>query len=90
MAQITVKNLCPGYEGIPVAKDINFELNRGDYLCIVGENGSGKSTLVKTLAGLERPVSGEIICGDGFTSAGLATCPSRPLYRKTSPLLWEK
>ena len=62
MAQLTVKNLCPGYDGIPVAEDINFELNRGDYLCIVGENGSGKSTLIKTLAGLVRPVSGEVIC----------------------------
>ena len=51
MAQLTVKNLCPGYDGVAVAQDINFELNRGDYLCIVGENGSGKSTLVKTLAG---------------------------------------
>lgn len=85
MAQITVKNLCPGYEGIPVAKDINFELNRGDYLCIVGENGSGKSTLVKTLAGLERPVSGEIICGDGFTLSRMGYLPQQTLVQKDFP-----
>ena len=35
MAQLTVKNLCPGYDGVAVAQDINFEINRGDYLCIV-------------------------------------------------------
>ena len=49
-----------GYEGQIVTKNINFEVNKGDYLCIVGENGSGKSTLVKALLGLLKPISGSI------------------------------
>ena len=85
MAQLTVKNLCPGYDGIAVAQDINFEINRGDYLCIVGENGSGKSTLVKTLAGLVRPVSGEIICGDGFSMNQIGYLPQQTLMQKDFP-----
>ena len=35
-------------------------MQEGDYLCIVGENGSGKTTLMKTLLGLQAPLSGEI------------------------------
>ena len=49
MVQITCKNLSLGYEGKTVTQNINFSVNRGDYLCIVGENGSGKSTLIKAI-----------------------------------------
>ena len=45
--QIECKNCTLGYEGVPVTEGINFTVNSGDYLCILGENGSGKSTLIK-------------------------------------------
>lgn len=64
MSLITCKNLCVGYDGRAVASGINFEVNVGDKLSIIGENGSGKSTLVKTLLGLQKPVSGVIEYGD--------------------------
>ena len=51
MSQLIVSNLSLGYDGIVVSEGINFQVNKGDYLCIVGENGSGKSTLMKTLLG---------------------------------------
>lgn len=60
MSQIICKNVSLGYEGHIVTKNINFEVNKGDYICIVGENGSGKSTLVKALLGLLKPFSGSI------------------------------
>ena len=46
--QLSASGLTLGYEGHAVAENINFQVNRGDYLCIIGENGSGKSTLIKT------------------------------------------
>lgn len=66
MAQLTCQNLCAGYDGRPVLQDLSFELLAGDYLCIVGENGSGKSTLMKTILGLQTPISGRILTGDGL------------------------
>lgn len=60
MSYITCKDLAVGYDGRAVASGLNFSIDKGDYLCIVGENGAGKSTLVKTLLGLLKPVSGEI------------------------------
>ena len=57
---LTVQDLALGYDGQTIADQISFTLNRGDYLCIVGENGSGKTTLMKTLLGLQKPISGII------------------------------
>ena len=42
MVQLICKDVSLGYEGKSIAQDINFEVKKGDYLCIVGENGSGK------------------------------------------------
>lgn len=49
-----------GYDGKTVVSGLNFEINDGDYLCIVGENGSGKTTLMKTLLGLVPLLGGGI------------------------------
>jgi Fe-S cluster assembly ATP-binding protein len=51
MALLTVKDLSLGYDGRPIVEGLNFSVNEGDYLCIVGENGSGKSTLSAVLVG---------------------------------------
>lgn len=61
MPQIVCRDLSLGYDGVSVCDRINFSVNKGDYLCVVGENGSGKSTLIKALLGLKSPDGGEII-----------------------------
>ncbi len=60
MSLLSVNDLSVGYDSYAVLKNINFSIESGDYLSIVGENGSGKSTLMKTLLGLLPPLSGEI------------------------------
>lgn len=65
MAIIEVKELVPGYSGKGVCAPITFSLEKGDYLCVLGENGSGKSTLIKTLLGLQKPVSGSFSVSAG-------------------------
>lgn len=69
MFELECKNLSVGYDGKAVASGINFTVAKGDYLYIVGENGSGKSTLMKTLLGLIKPISGDIVYGDGVKKA---------------------
>ena len=45
MAQIICKDVAFGYEGRMICEGLSFEVNAGDYLCIVGDNGSGKARL---------------------------------------------
>ena len=66
MPQLLCNQVSVGYEGKAVLQNLNFAVNAGDYLCIVGENGSGKSTLMKTLLGLQPPIAGKIETGDGL------------------------
>ena len=46
------KKVSFGYENQQVIKDLSFQVQEGEYVCVVGENGSGKSTLIKGLLGL--------------------------------------
>lgn len=66
-------------------KDINFSINEGDYLCIIGENGSGKSTLMRTLLHLQQPVSGTILLGDGLQSNEIGYLPQQTAVQKDFP-----
>lgn len=66
MPQLSCKNLTLGYENRIILENINFEVNKGDYLCIIGANGTGKTTLMKAILGLKKPISGEIIWGEGL------------------------
>lgn len=60
MSVIRVKNLCVSRDGNSVLKNINFEIERGDYIGIAGPNGAGKTTLVKSLLGILDIKKGDI------------------------------
>lgn len=90
MAYIRCENLVLGYEGMRVAENISFQVNKGDYLCIVGENGAGKSTLMKTLLGLTPLMGGSIIMGDGLEAHEIGYLPQQTFVQKDFPAsVWE-
>lgn len=83
--QIGCQNLTVGYDGRAILKDINFTVNRGDYLCIIGENGAGKTTLLRTLLGLQPPVSGKILFGDGLERKRCGYLPQQTVIQRDFP-----
>lgn len=85
MAQLICENLTLGYSSHIILKDLNFQVNKGDYLCIVGENGSGKTTLMKTLLRLIKPISGKIIFGDGLIQDEIGYLPQQTDVQKDFP-----
>ncbi len=85
MAQLICKDVSLGYEGKSIAQDINFEVNKGDYLCIVGENGSGKSTLVKALLHQFQPLSGKIETAEGFSLKDIGYLPQQTEVQRDFP-----
>ena len=85
MALIKCEDVSIGYEGQTVVRDLNFQIDSGDYLCIVGENGSGKSTLVKSLLGLKAVESGRILFGDGLRQQEIGYLPQQTDIQKDFP-----
>lgn len=85
MALLTCSNIALGYEGKKIVEDLNFSVNTGDYLCIVGENGSGKSTLMKTLLNLKSPMEGNILIGDGLKQEEIGYLPQQTVVQKDFP-----
>ncbi len=84
MPILKATDLGVGYES-PVLQNINFEINEGDYFCIVGENGSGKTTLMKTMLGLQQPISGEISYGDGLKKNEIGYLPQQSDVQRDFP-----
>lgn len=64
MGILEVKDLKTSYNGHVALENVNFSINEGEYVCLVGENGSGKSTLIKTIIGLHKKDSGEIVLNE--------------------------
>ena len=85
MAQLRCENISVGYEDGIVVSDVSFELNRGDYVCIVGENGAGKSSLLKGILGLAKIQGGKLEYGDGMSRADVGYLPQQKDYQKNFP-----
>lgn len=85
MALISCEGLTLGYENIPLVQDLDFSVNAGDYLCIVGENGTGKSTLMRTLLQLQPPMAGSITTGDGLLPTEIGYLPQQTVVQKDFP-----
>lgn len=79
-----------GYDGEVVVEHISFQVEKGDYLCIVGENGTGKSTLMKTILQLIPPLEGELVTGDGLQAHEIGYLPQQTVVQKDFPAsVWE-
>ncbi len=85
MELITSNNLTFSYDNKVVVEKINFKINKGDYVCIIGENGAGKSTLVKGLLKLKKPSSGQLIFENNLKSNEIGYLPQQNNYQKDFP-----
>lgn len=90
MSLISCKNVYLRYDNNFVVEDLSFNVEAGDYLCIVGENGSGKSTLVRSVLGLKETAKGHLHMGDGLTSNQIGYLPQQTTAQRDFPAsVWE-
>ncbi len=71
MALLSLKQVTVSYGGPNLLDKVDFQLDRGERVCLVGRNGAGKSTLMKLIAGEIKADSGEIIGGQSIKIARL-------------------
>ena len=84
MSIIKVTNLSVFFNNKPIFKDLKFNIDKGDYFCIVGENGSGKTTLMKSILGLSIKYNGSIEF-NGITRRSIGWLPQRSETKRDFP-----
>ena len=90
MSLLSFKNIAIGYDNNPILTGLNFEIEKGDYLAILGENGAGKSTLLKTMLGLIKPLEGSIVFDAGVKKTEIGYLPQQTVVQRDFPAsVWE-
>jgi branched-chain amino acid transport system ATP-binding protein len=93
-ALLEVNNLSVAYGAIEAVRDVTFTVDAGQIVCLIGANGAGKTTTLRTISGLLRPASGQILF-DGrpihrlpahaILGLGVAHCPEgRRIFARMS------
>lgn len=77
---IEVKGLCAGYSKTMILKNVDFRVEKGGFVGILGPNACGKSTLVKVLSGILTPSSGSVVVG----GSSVTETPPLELARKVA------
>lgn len=84
-ALITCQNTSLGYEGHAVVRGLNFAVEGGDYLWVVGENGSGKTTVIKAILKLLNPLEGTIVFSGELAHNGIGYLSQLSAPKKDFP-----
>ena len=73
---LEINQLCAGYGGTPVLREVTLRVNEGEFVAIVGPNGAGKTTLFKVISGIVAADAGSIrFCGEELLSIAPASRP---------------
>jgi len=92
-SSIQTKRLSIGYPrkgaGNMLFENLNLILKKGEFTCFMGANGIGKSTLIRTLAGLQKPLSGDILIDDKILSEVHGT-DAQSLARRIAVVLTDR
>ncbi|MGL5312593.1 MAG: metal ABC transporter ATP-binding protein, partial [Peptostreptococcaceae bacterium] len=90
MCLIKCEDINISYENKNIISNLSFEVNEGDYLCIVGENGSGKSSLVKAILSLSKNYNGKIVFGENLKQNEIGYLPQQNDLQNDFPAsVWE-
>ena len=82
---IKCRQLTLGYGSKDLVRDLDYDVNVEDYLCIIGRNGSGKTTFLRGLAGLLSPKSGDIELCEGLKKSEIGYLPQMTLVQRDFP-----
>jgi len=84
---VEIENMFAGYNGAAVLKAINLKILEQDFLGIIGPNGGGKTTLIKTILGLLKPFSGNIVFKNDFYKNRIGYMPQTHQIDRKFPII---
>jgi len=86
---ISVQNLSRKFGSVNAIEEINFQINKGDFVAIMGPSGSGKTTLLNILSCLDTPTNGEYYL-DGIATSGLSDTEQARIRRDRIGLVFQQ
>ena len=86
---VKVEHLTGGY-GKPVIKDLNFELEKGEIVGLIGLNGAGKSTTIKHMLGLINPMEGKLSISNIRINEDIENYRRKLSYIPESPVIYDE
>ncbi len=90
MKRLIIDNLTIGYRNKVIAGPLDGQLRGRELVCVIGRNGLGKSTFLRTLAGLQPPLSGDVRWQDGDSTVSCRSLRKDELARIFSVVLTEQ
>ncbi|MCU5746808.1 ABC transporter ATP-binding protein [Staphylococcus sp. SQ8-PEA] len=87
---VKVEHLTGGYGKKPVIKDINFELEQGEIVGLIGLNGAGKSTTIKHMLGLLQPTEGELVISNTNIKEDVEAYRRKLSYIPEAPVIYDE
>lgn len=87
---VQVEHLTGGYGKKPVIKDLNFELNEGEIVGLIGLNGAGKSTTIKHILGLLQPTEGQLSISGTNIQDDVETYRRKLSYIPEAPVIYDE
>ena len=89
MSILETKGLCKDYGANRILTDVDFQINTGEFVAIMGQSGCGKSTFLYCVSGMDHPSSGQIYF-DGVDMAGLSGRQMQELRLKRMGFVFQK
>ncbi len=89
MMALQIRRLITDYDGVRVLNDLSFEIEAGDYVCLLGRSGSGKSTLLAAIAGFVRPSHGQIVI-DGHVAFDSDAGINQPPHKRGLGMVFQE
>lgn len=74
---LEAKGICKNFEGSEVLRDISFQVEKGEFVAVMGQSGCGKSTLLYSLSGMDSPTVGEVV----FEGQRLTDLPEKEMEK---------
>ncbi|MCG2446464.1 ABC transporter ATP-binding protein [Staphylococcus epidermidis] len=87
---VKVEHLTGGYGKKPVIKDLNFELEKGEIVGLIGLNGAGKSTTIKHMLGLINPMEGKLSISNIKINEDIENYRRKLSYIPESPVIYDE